>query len=40
METDENRQNFPHPRKDGILPVSLRNFADFHISDSPYYDDK
>lgn len=40
METDENLQNFPHPRKDAIFPILLRAFADFHISDSPYYDDK
>ena len=40
METDENRHFFPHLRKDAILPAPLRVFADFHISDSPYYDDK
>lgn len=40
METDENRQFFPHPHKDAFSPILLRDFADFHISDSPYYDDK
>ena len=40
METDENPQNFPHPDKDAFFPAALRHFADFHISDSPYYDDK
>ena len=40
METDEIPQNFPHRRKDAFFPVSLRHFADFHISDRPYYYDK